>query len=314
MTQTPRDLWLAERSSAIGASESPILFGQGYAGTSAYRLWAEKLGLIDCPDLDDVESIRWGQRMEPVIIQALREDAGLDVQPALQHEFIRSVERPHMGCTLDARAFDDSRETPGVVQIKNVGQYFAREWTDQPPLRVLCQVQHEMYVTGYEWGIAAGCVGGNRLAWHPFERHEAFIATLVKLCDDFWKCIQTRTAPEIDGSEATTEVLRRLNPADNGLAVKLGAEFAEAYEELTALARVIKDAEARQDEIKNQIRAAIGPNTFAELPCGHWASWKASERAGYTVAPTVNRTLRVHKSKPAEVIDYAPETVSASKE
>jgi putative phage-type endonuclease len=299
-----RESWLAERSTAIGASESPILFGHGYAGTSRYKLWAQKLGLIEPDDLDDVESIRWGQRMEPVIIQALREDAGFDVQRADQTEFLRHPKTPFIGCTLDARVFDDSRETPGCCELKNVGTYFAKEWTEEPPLRVLCQVQHQMYVTGYEWGIAAGCVGGNRLKWHPFERHEAFIATLVKVCTEFWQLIETNTPPEVDGSEATAKVLLRLNPADNGLAVKLPDDFREAYEELEALARVVKSAEARQVEIKNRLRAALGPNTFGELPCGRWCSWQTSQTNGYTVQPRVGRTLRLHKSKPSDVLDY----------
>lgn len=302
-----RDAWLAEKSTGIGASESPILFGQGYTGTSRYRLWAEKLGLIDRTDLDDVESIRWGQRMEPVIIEGLREDHGYDVMRADQTEFLRHPEKPHIGCTLDARAFSDDRETPGVVQIKNVGQYFAREWTEQPPLRVVVQVQHEMYVTGYEWGIAAGLVGGNRLKVHQFERHEAFIETLVKLCDEFWQLVESRTPPEVDGSEATAKVLAKLHPADNGLAVRLGDDFADVADELDALDRVIKDATKRQDELKNRIRAALGPNTFAELPGGKWASWKAVTRAGHVVKPSVNRTLYFHKKKPDDVLDYAEE-------
>lgn len=295
---TTRETWLAERATAIGASESPVLFGKGIGGKSRYKLWAEKLGLIEPDDLDDVESIRWGRRMEPVIIDALREETGFEIVRADQTEFLRHPDKPHIGCTPDARAFSDDRETPGVVEIKNVNAYFGREWTDQPPLRVLCQVQHQLYVTGYEWGIAAGCVGGNRLKWHQFERHEAFIETLVRLCDEFWNLIETRMPPEVDGSEATAKVLAKLHPSDNGLAVRLGDDFSGVGDEMEALDRVIADATKRQDELKNQIRAALGPNTFAELPGGKWASWKATERAGYVVKPSVNRTLRFHKTKP----------------
>lgn len=300
-----RAAWLADHATAIGSSESPILFNEGYAGTSVYRLWCEKLGLIPRDDLDNVETIRWGQRLEPVIADAVAEETGYHIAKHDQTEFLRHPVYAFIGATPDYRVFSEDREGPGILEIKNVGTYFAREWTDQPPLRVLCQVQHQLAVTGYKWGLAAGLVGGNRLKWHPFERHEKFIATLEQKCRDFWKLIETRTPPEVDGSEATTKVLLRLHPADNGLAVKLPADLASLYDELEQAAAEAAAATSRKDKLANRLRSVLGANTYGEFPGGQWCSWATSEVAGYVVKPRVQRTFRLHKSRPKDVVDYA---------
>lgn len=288
-----RQAWLANRKMALGASEVPTLFGVGFE--SPYSLWARKLGLL--PPVDETERMEVGTLIQPVIMELLRRRTDLEIVEAPQDEFIRSPDTPFIGCTPDGRAFDDARPTPGVVEIKNVGQYLGKEWGDEPPLRVQVQIQCQMYALGYDWGIAAGLIGGNQLAWHRIERNEKFIAALVKVSREFWNCIETQTAPEIDGSEHTRRAIMALHPNDNGETVVLSHEFIEYAARLEALDAEAKRIETESERIRNMLREAIGSNTFGTLPDGSGWSFKTSPRKGYTVAESTVRTLRRFKAK-----------------
>jgi hypothetical protein len=59
--------------------------------------------------------------------------------------------------------------------------------------------------------------------------------------------------------------------------------------------RIKKEAEAKIAEAENQLRAAMGSNTFAVLGNGVTVSLKTQERAAYQCPATKYRVLRVSK-------------------
>jgi predicted phage-related endonuclease len=285
--------WHAQRSTALGASEIPSIFGEGFE--SPYCLWARKLGLL--PKTDETEPMEVGTLIQPVIVELLRRRTSLEIVEAPQNEFIRSPEHSFIGCTPDARIFDDSRPTPGVCEIKNVGHYLGSEWNDGPPLRVMIQTQAQMYVTGYDWGVCAGLVGGNQLKWHTVERDEKFIAVMVRECVKFWQLIQDQVPPAVDGSERTRRALQAMHPLDSGETVALPDEFAAMAVELESLDHQADEINVKREQIRNAVREAMGTNTFGLLPDGSGWSWKTATRKSYTVSESTSRTLRRIKAK-----------------
>jgi hypothetical protein len=63
--------------------------------------------------------------------------------------------------------------------------------------------------------------------------------------------------------------------------------------------------EAREAEIENRLKAAIGDATFG-VAGGQAFSWKTQERKGYTVQPSTCRVLRTIKSLPKDTLIESP--------
>ena len=295
MSTIDRTAWLLDRRSAIGASEIASIFGVGYE--TPFQLWARKTGRL--PSTEENEAMEIGTLLQSPICELVRRRTNLVVTEAPQDTFLRSDVTPFIGCTPDGRVFDPTREEDGigVLEIKNVGHYFATNWEQGIPLPTQCQTQCQMYVTGYRWGIAAGLIGGNKLRWHVIERNEAFIAHMVEKCREFWWHVTEDIAPLVDGSIGTKEALFALHPQDNGASIDLGAEFDADAEEIDALDRIIKEAETRRTELQNRVKLALGDNTFGLLPSGGKFAWKTQERKEQTVAASTRRVLRRTKAK-----------------
>jgi hypothetical protein len=125
-----------------------------------------------------------------------------------------------------------------------------------------------------------------------FERNDKFIDAMLPLLQDFQTCLELRTPPEADGSYATTRALSRLHPADNGKAVRLPEGSDELLAKLDRADGLAKKLKARADAIKNELRAAIGENTYGVTPHGQWLSWKSQTRKAYSVAESTHRVFR----------------------
>lgn len=262
-TTTPtREEWLAERRLGIGASDAPAILGESKWG-SPYSVWAEKTGRIEPPDLGEREDIQAGNIFEAPILNWFnrRTDSNAVLWPP--HQSIAHADYPWMRCTPDARVGNDVN-----VQIKNVNAFRAGEWVDLPPMAYRIQVQHEMAVLNSKRTILVVCFGGNRLHWYDVERNDRFIdKALIPILREFWDLVQTNTRPQIDGSEATLETIKRLHPDDDGSIIdhSIDEELGDWVYKLEDAKKSIKDFEAIRDEANANVRAAIGDATFAQF-------------------------------------------------
>jgi putative phage-type endonuclease len=285
-----REQWLAERLTGIGASESPSVLGIN-PYKSAFQLWAEKCGLAEPEDLSSNEAVEFGVRLEKPVAEAFADRTGRHVEMWPAYTVVRDPERSWMLCTPDARQETTDRGE-GLLQVKTTSAFNAADWADEPPLYYQVQVQHELAVTGFDWGTIVVLIGGQRLRYFDVERNDKFIAALLPRLESFWAAVQSKTPPEVDGSLATAKVLAKLHPEDNGQTVTLPPESAEWTIQLEQAKATIKGAEAVKIECENRIKAALGDATFGLLPDGSRWSWKTQDRAGYTVEPTTFRVLR----------------------
>ncbi|KKK82760.1 hypothetical protein LCGC14_2800140, partial [marine sediment metagenome] len=187
ITYPTRDAWLADRHNRIGASESPGILGQGYAGESAFNTYVRKVS----PTLDEVidatvqERMDIGTAMEPTIRNLFEERTGLKVLFDDTPVVHVSRSRSHLGATLDGAVIDGDGIAP--FEAKNISEYVASEWENGSlPLRVQIQTQDQMYVTETGWAYIAALLGGRRFVWQRVERNQRFIeAMLLPVLDDF---------------------------------------------------------------------------------------------------------------------------------
>jgi predicted phage-related endonuclease len=320
LRELSRNEWLKLRRETIGASEAAAACGES-PYQSAIELWSYKTGLVEPPDLSDVEHILWGNLHEPTIVSETCRREGLSLlTPAEAGErlaacpdmeivgvvdgrqlFLRSRIYPWMTATFDGFALTRKPELLVAIEAKTTGEWHHDEWADGSyPDHHLLQVTHQLAVaTPVSYSILAGLVGGNKLKIAPaIARTAAPIDSLVVLEREFWRLVQAKEAPAADGSKSSAKTLKLLHPDDNGESIVLDASFCALRDQEESLAEKAKALEEEIDGVRALIRAALGPNTFGVLPNGQGTySLKTTERDSYVVKATKYRQLRFSAPK-----------------
>jgi putative phage-type endonuclease len=289
-----REVWLAERNKGIGASEAAAILGLS-PWESPLSVYARKLGALQATK-EETEAMRWGTKLEPLILEEFGRETGRDV--ARDGVLIRSRARPWQLATLDGRQFDAKRtgNGRGLVEVKATSAR-AQDWNQGVPEYVQIQVQHQLDVSGFDWGSVVVLQHGNRLLWADVERNEALIESIRAAEQDFWDRVQHQQPPNPDGSPATREALRALYPRDTGEVIALPGELIELDLERCEMKDEIKLREARLDWIDNQFRAALGSASVGTLANGASYSYRLQKRAERIVAASEFRVLRRSKGR-----------------
>lgn len=291
---TDRQQWLEERRKSIGGSDAPVLFGES-PWASPFSLWYEKVGLVE--QSEDFEAmkpwLKWGQKMEKVILEAFIEETGRMAVLETPYAIQRHDELSFMHASIDAW-----QAKRGIAQLKNVSAYKKKDWLNGVPRRVEIQCQHEMFCSNTTLCSVAILINGSDFLWCDIERDNSFINDeLIPKCRAFWQLVETETQPEVDAHPATEELLKHAHPQDNGEAVQLPIDYMHLHDELQELQQQQKETELRIREIKNRFRAELGDNTYGYLANGDHYSFKAQFKDAYTVKPSTSRVLRYHERK-----------------
>lgn len=203
----------SDRRTFVGATDSSALFGLNPWKT-AYRLWLEKAGLLADPDLDDVERIKWGKRLEAPIAHGLAEDHGLRI--AANQRVTPHPRVANMACTPDFDIVDDPDDL-GLLEIKTVDRMvFQKKWPEaSPPLNYYLQIQHQLACTERRWAILGVLVGGNEGRIYQYVRDEETIAQIEQTVPAFWASIAAAESPNPDferDAETVLKLWRKVTP------------------------------------------------------------------------------------------------------
>lgn len=246
-----RATWLEWRRRGIGGSDAAAI-----AGLSRYKspvqVWLEKTGQVEPPEAG--EAAYWGQMLEEVIAREFTARTGKKLKRKLA--ILQHPEYPFMLANIDRLVVGEQ----AGFEAKATSEYHKQEWEDdRVPDEYILQCQHYMAVTGFPRWYIAVLIGGNKFRWTVIERDEEVIEYLVKIESEFWKLVENRTPPEMDGSEASSESLRLLYPqAQEGKelilpseAEKIIAEYEEAKEQEAFWAE-------KKVEAENKLKALMG--------------------------------------------------------
>lgn len=286
--------WLAARQTGIGASEIASVLGMT-TWSSPLKLYAEKVGAVPRDELDAVEAVRWGKRLEPVIAQVFAETTGRRIWPS--QVLLRSKAHPWALATLDYWVSEGDNNNTWPLEIKNVTAYKAEDWENGVPEYYRAQVHQQMLVTGAQRATSAALLGGNRLIWCDVERDEQLIRKITYHGELFWERVKRRTPPEVDGSEATRSVLHALFPEDDNRTVVLPMALAEIVDEWRDAKADEKAAKERIRAAENQIKATLGEHYQGVFPGGDAVTWSTEHVAEHVVKAHSKRVLRYHPSK-----------------
>ena len=192
--------WLKTRDLGIGGSDAAVIMGMN-SYKSTYQLWMEKTGQVEPPDLSDNQYVYWGTKNEANIADWFQEETGKKVK---RLGTLRSKEYPFMLANVDRTVVGEN----AGLEIKTAGVRQYRKWKDDEiPDAYYCQCLHYMAVTGAGYWYIAVLLGGNEAKWKRIERNEEDIQHLIMAETDFWKLVETRTPPPVDGSDSCAAAL-----------------------------------------------------------------------------------------------------------
>lgn len=192
--------WLEARAIGIGGSDAAVIMGMNQY-KSTYQLWLEKTGQVEPPDLSGNQYVYWGTKNEANIADWFQEETGKKVK---RLGTLRSKEYPFMLANVDRTVVGEN----AGLEIKTAGVRQYRKWKDDEiPDAYYCQCLHYMAVTGADYWYIAVLLGGNEAKWKRIERNEEDIQHLIIAETDFWKLVETRTPPPVDGSDSCAAAL-----------------------------------------------------------------------------------------------------------
>lgn len=260
--------WLRVRGSYIGASDASILIGESpFIGHSPFSLWAEKVSIRagNEPKEHDVdESLWWGIRLEKIIAEAFANKSGCSISFPEEHSIFVSKLFPWASASLDAVFKDKNGEGP--LEIKCIGAIGSDKWEYGPPTGYLCQVQHQMAVTGANHAYIAALLPfpTMHVAWWIIDRDDSTIKAIMSIEKHFQELVDARIQPDIDGSVATSEAISQMSAIfmreqPPGI-IALSQNAQEHHEKKTALDAQIKTLTEERDShlnaIKNELYAS----------------------------------------------------------
>lgn len=246
-----REEWLAWRRKGIGGSDAAAI-----AGVSRYKspveVWLEKTGQV--PPEEQGEPAYWGRVLEDVVAREWSRRTKKKVKRRLA--ILRHRHYPFMVANVDRLVIGEK----AGLEVKTTGAQHRDEWENgRVPDEYVIQVQHYMAVTGFPVWYVAVLIGGQEFRWTTVPREEELIRYLIKIEADFWRLVETRVMPDLDGSRAATELITSMYPqAEPGKKVILPEEARE----LIAQYDQAKEQEAywaeRKAEAENRLKALMG--------------------------------------------------------
>jgi putative phage-type endonuclease len=257
----PRDEWLALRRTGIGGSDIAALLGMNRY-TSPYELYLDKRGeLPDMPRSETLErAATWGHLHEPLIAAQFTGLTGLKTRRV---GLIRHESEPWMLASLD-RQVGGCPDGPCALEIKNRSAYKASDWgpsgdPDGVPDTEALQTHWYMTVTGYRHMHVGVLINGNDDRYYRVGADTQIAADVTDMARSFLRRVLDGNPPPVDGSQAVTDLLAALWPAQPGTeAVIDRAQAAPLLLERDRLAAEAATLAERAAAVANRLAMLLG--------------------------------------------------------
>ena len=290
-TYADRAAWLADRSEYVGASEVAACIGAPGAYLSRWELWSRKRNLL--PPKEETERMRWGQRLEAAIAQGVADEHGGTVDVWENQVAYGPAAKPYQRATPDG-TWVDADGVLALLEIKNVDGALREHWEDGPPPHVVCQVQWQLYCAGYDAGVAAALIGGNRLAVYRLERDDELIAALDEAVDVFWESVENGVEPTVEHRDVELLPLRwqAREAVVADLPIGLALELVESKEAEAA-------AKKRFNQAKAETMQTLGHATEGRIDGRNVCTWR-EDKAGRRVFRLASKAAEVVRTETKE--------------
>ncbi|WP_278947755.1 YqaJ viral recombinase family nuclease [Megasphaera elsdenii] len=273
-----RKAWLQLRKLGIGGSDAGTIMGYN-PWSSPFKLWLEKTGQVELEDISNKPSVQAGIRLEPVVADWFADETGLKVE---RRGMMRNKTYPWMQANID-------RLIPGKkngldadigLEIKTTNAFSAHEWDgDELPASYLLQCQHYMMATGLKgWWIAV-LIGGQDFRKKFIPRNDEQIKALFEAEKEFWDVnVKMGVMPDIDGSDATAEMLKKQYPGGCDDVLDLPGDALNIITLIDGYKARQKEIDGAIETYENQLKAMMGDHEVGTVDTMYKVTWKT--RAG----------------------------------
>ena len=274
-----RDEWLNVRKGGIGSSDAGAAVGLN-PYQSPLELWLVKTGrdggLPKVDPNDETNPMYWGTLLEPIVAAHYTKRSGNRVRrinAVLQHP---DQDKAWMLANID-------REIVGaadvqILECKTAGEFGARLWRDGVPDYVVCQVQHQLAVTGKAAADVCVLICGQEIRIYRIERDDVLINRLIELERQFWRYVEMDVPPPADGSDSADVALRCLYPHDSGNTLDLtqDSDLSATFADLVSVRQEIAHREQVEAKLMQKIQQRMADASRAVFETGA-VSWKRSK-------------------------------------
>ncbi len=243
---------ILERRGYIGSTDSAAILGLSRYSTPL-NVWAIKTGQIVEEDISGKLPVRLGHKLEQAVAELFTEETGKKL-----HRVNETVFHPKynfLAANLDRRVVGEK----AVVEIKNVGAFRRDEWREgQSPAEYICQVMHQLAVTGWDRGYLVALIGNTDFEIRTIERDEQALKDLVNREVSFWNdFVVPKIMPSI--SRGDKDTLSALFPlAEEGKEIELDDRAAAICDSLDGLRSDLKGLEGSIAGAENELKAMLG--------------------------------------------------------
>jgi len=261
-----RAAWLKARNAGIGGSDASVIVGVN-KWKSPFALWMEKTGQAEPESLEDNEYVYWGNVLEETVAREFTKRTGKEVhrRGLLQHDTI-----PYLLASVDRIVVGEN----AGLECKTANGFAAKLWEgDEVPDAYYVQCQHYIAVTGAERWYIAALIGGNHFVWKCIERNEDDIKALMEAEAEFWRKVEAREMPEVDGSPDCTKALAE-KFSGGAPAIELPSVADESLDKIAELEDLDKHIKEQIEAHKNGLRLMLGDAEAGMTASGRKVSWK----------------------------------------
>ena len=245
--------WLKERQKGIGSSDVAAILGLIPQWKTPLDVYIEKTSPEPIQSLEN-RKMTVGKKIESFIAKLFCDETGYKVMK--RNDIVWHKEIPYLFASLDRviqKPID--KNTSGVLEIKNTTSQTADKWEDGISDYYMVQIQHQLDVTGYEWGYFAVLVDGWDLRNIPVYPDKELIEIKNERLAKFWlDHVEKRIPPE----PITESDIKRLYPKSIEGGVNLSDENYQKLLELKIIKEKIKELENKENEITTQLKLILG--------------------------------------------------------
>ena len=248
-----REAWLKVRNDSIGGSEAAAIVGMN-PWKSEYTLWLEKTGQSQQEDISENECVHFGTILEQVVADEFCRKESKKVRKC---GLFRSNKYPFMTASFDRLLVGED----AGLECKTSNAFKREEWDEgEIPPNYYVQCQHYMLVSGLPRWYIACLIGGNHFVSWVVERNDDDIAALEQAEIAFWDKVQRHIMPEVDGSESSTDSLKKMYKGGQAEPVMLPQESMDLLKRLDELKALKSDIDTQTKDIQNKLCAMLGDN------------------------------------------------------
>jgi predicted phage-related endonuclease len=237
----PAQLWTTptDRRSFVGGSDVRIIMGADEA--ALLRLWREKRGEADPPDLSGELIVQLGRVTEDLNRYWYERNSGqtvTDVQRRVRHPVIG-----WMGATLDGLVAGSG----AVFEAKFMLPWsFSEEGAAE---KYMPQVQHNMWVANAKSAVLSIITGGGKWVEMSIPADPLYQHLLITAEKKFWRCVESGERPCLFGVEPPRPKIAAVRIVD--------MTGSNSWAELAALYRTTREAYVEHERAKSELKALM---------------------------------------------------------